>query len=70
MTTYIVTMNDAAKTDISVDVDPDSAFVTQYGLVQAIIEATHAHDVYKALRKSEDATIRAIWIDGEEITQF
>lgn len=68
MTNYTVTLNDSAKTDI--EVTPDATDIDNYGLVQAIIEAVHANPVYKAFRKSEDASIRSIWIDGEEVTQF
>lgn len=68
--TYIVTLTDAAKTDINVEVDPDCAFARAYGLVQAIIEEALKAETYKALRDAEDAQIRSIWIDGEEITQF
>lgn len=67
---YTITMNDAAKTDIELTVDPDGRFAQTYGLIQAIIEAARAHPVYKVLRAAEDASIGAIWIDGEEVTQF
>ncbi|MFZ5747175.1 MAG: hypothetical protein ACOY45_05895 [Pseudomonadota bacterium] len=68
--TYIVTLTDAAKTDINVEVDPDCAFARYYGLVQAVLEEARKTETYKALREAEDAQVRSIWIDGEEITQF
>lgn len=66
--TYTITLNDVAKTDV--EVTPRTSDIDNYGLVQAIIEAAHAHPTYKAKRSSEDASIRSIWIDGEEVTQF
>lgn len=70
MTNFTATLNDAAKTDITVSVDENSAFVSDYGLVAAILEAVHSTAAYKAARKEEDASIHSIWIDGEEVTQF
>lgn len=66
--TYIVTMSDNAKTEIEVRANPSD--VENYGLVQAIIEAARANATYMRLKSEEDATIRSIWIEGDEITQF
>ena len=49
---------------------PDCAFARYYGLVQAVLEEARKTETYKALREAEDAQVRSIWIDGEEITQF
>ncbi|WP_066725165.1 hypothetical protein [Sphingomonas pituitosa] len=68
MTSYIATMNDAAKTDIQVT--PRAREIEAYGLVQAILEEARRTPAYKALRQAEDAQIISIEIDGEVITQF
>lgn len=70
MALYTVTLNDAAKTDITVRVNPNSSFAEYYGVIAAIIDAVHKTRAYKAARKAEYAQINSIWIDGEEVTQF